>query len=83
MRSVLLLAVLAVGLAAAKESSSKVDKKLVASAANITVDEVGFLKRPPRTSLFGFEIFVQESGARQERCRWARRRLSSRAVWWA
>ena len=41
-RSAVLLAVLAVGLAAAKESSAKVETKLVAPAANITVDEVGF-----------------------------------------
>ena len=82
-RSAVLLAVLAVGLAAAKESSAKVETKLVAPAANITVDEVGF--RTAYTPLLDYSrsrcrrIVGHGTGS----WRWVRGRLSWRAVWWA
>ena len=64
-RSAVLLAVLAVGLAAAKESSAKVETKLVAPAANITVDEVGFRTAYAAHTAFAFEILcIRECGAR-------------------
>ena len=84
-RSAVLLAVLAVGLAAAKESSAKVETKLVAPAANITVDEVGFRTAYAAHTAFAFEILIAEEsvGHGTGSWRWVRGRLSWRAVWWA